>query len=377
MNDNTASISNGEGPIHIGSDGVSRRTIVRGAAWTIPVIAAAAAVPLAAASGCTGGGSMTAPAPTGTQAPAMNSTFTVPAGVTQLTFEVAGAAGGTSTFTDDGHTLVGSGGAGALVTGVLLVTPGQVLSLIVGQGGMGFHNTVSGPPSPGYVGGGGYGSGGSTVFGGGGSAMENYAGGSGGGGSAILLGSTPLIVAGGGGGSGAWNGRDITSSPGIGYPRQDGGNGSGTTGGSGNNSQFATGFFGTRGWTVYGGGGASGAAGGAGGALGSGDGEHWAGSAGAAFGPGGGNGANGVSTTGTARPLVSGAGGGGYAGGGSGGVVRSNGVGTSQWNIAGAAGGAGSSYLDSSATGTYGSAANAPQRYEVRNPGWIRLSWTC
>jgi len=46
LNENTAANEN-----EVGRDGISRRTIVRGAAWSVPVIATAVAMPLASASG--------------------------------------------------------------------------------------------------------------------------------------------------------------------------------------------------------------------------------------------------------------------------------------------------------------------------------------
>jgi hypothetical protein len=84
-------------------------------------------------------------------------TFTVPAGVTaiQVTVWGAGGSGGGA-----------PGGAGAFIQGILTVTPGQVLSLLVGQGGV-FNGTSSS-----------FGGGGATA------AALNYTG-SGGGRSAI------------------------------------------------------------------------------------------------------------------------------------------------------------------------------------------------
>ena len=66
--------------------------------------------------------------------------YTVPAGVTSITVKMWGAGGG-------GTSITTAGGAGAYLTGTLTVTPGQVLSLLVGGGG-----TVS---TGGYGGGGG------------------------------------------------------------------------------------------------------------------------------------------------------------------------------------------------------------------------------
>jgi hypothetical protein len=56
-----------------------------------------------------------------------NQTFTVPAGVTSLTVTLNGAGGGGMGY--------GSGGNGARVVGTYTVSPGQVYTIIVGQGG--------------------------------------------------------------------------------------------------------------------------------------------------------------------------------------------------------------------------------------------------
>jgi hypothetical protein len=104
--------------------------------------------------------------------------FTVPACITSLTVQMWGAGGGGGDW--------GSGGAGAYVTGTLTVTPGQVLSIIVGGGGA----TNSG--SGGYGGGGNAGS-------------ATYYAGAGGGRSAIQYSSSDLVTAGGGGGGGGYD----------------------------------------------------------------------------------------------------------------------------------------------------------------------------
>jgi hypothetical protein len=56
-----------------------------------------------------------------------NQTYTVPLGVTAIYVQLSGAGGGTGTYS--------AGGAGGLTTGYLSVTPGQVLTLLVGQAG--------------------------------------------------------------------------------------------------------------------------------------------------------------------------------------------------------------------------------------------------
>lgn len=80
---------------------VERRTLFQGAAWSVPILASAVAVPLASASACT---RVVNDYPfTGS-----NTIVNVPAGATYVDYLVRGAGGGS-----DG----GSGGAGALTTG--------------------------------------------------------------------------------------------------------------------------------------------------------------------------------------------------------------------------------------------------------------------
>jgi hypothetical protein len=98
--------------------------------------------------------------------------YTVPTGVTSLSVRLWGAGGAGN--------LNGIGGAGAYVEGILPVTPGETLVIMVGQGG-----TT-----------------GTSVYGGGGTGAQGSA--SGGGRSAIIRGSASvpannLVVAGGGG----------------------------------------------------------------------------------------------------------------------------------------------------------------------------------
>ncbi|PPF43600.1 hypothetical protein C5B85_12945 [Pseudoclavibacter sp. AY1F1] len=172
-----------------------RRTVVAGAAWSIPTILVATTAPLAAASPCRTTVTFQATAPAAAGIDSFTTPFTVPAGVTKVNFTVVGAPGGG----DVPNRL--TGGLGGIVTGELSVAPGTILQLQVGQGGTG------GPgPSP-YVasttGGRGFGNGGDSipVVAG----ERAHAGSSGGGGSAILVGTNPLVVAGGGGGSPTYN----------------------------------------------------------------------------------------------------------------------------------------------------------------------------
>lgn len=105
-------------------------------------------------------------------------TWTVPAGVTSVTVKLWGAGGG-ATFQTAGSGNADWAGGGGYVSGTLPVTPGETLTLVVGQGGAA--------------------STGSRYGGGGGGANG---GGSGGGRSAIRRGSTDIVTVGGGGGSG-------------------------------------------------------------------------------------------------------------------------------------------------------------------------------
>lgn len=120
-------------------------------------------------------------------------TFTVPAGITQITVYMWGAGGG-GAFVTSGFT-PGNGGAGAMVQGLLSVTPGSTLTIIVGGGGSFGRQTDQTDAE----GGGGlaYYDSGSTLWG----------AGSGGGRSAIqfIQGGSDIVVAGGGGGGGVVN----------------------------------------------------------------------------------------------------------------------------------------------------------------------------
>ncbi|MCU1441204.1 MAG: fibronectin type protein [Rhodoglobus sp.] len=129
-------------------------------------------------------------------------TFTVPAGITQLTLTATGAEGGRG-----GVDASGPGAAGGYkgqVTGTMAVTPGQVLSIAVGGGGAtgiggAAQTRAAGGVAPlsGYAGGAGGmpGNQGSSGSGGGGGAAT-----------VITAGSTTIVAggAGGGGGSGQY-----------------------------------------------------------------------------------------------------------------------------------------------------------------------------
>ncbi len=143
-------------------------------------------------------------------------TFTVPCGVTEVTIEAWGAEGGTGATGGNGST-GGPGGLGGYATGILSVTPGDVLNIFVGGAGA--------TPTGGFNGGGNGGSqnagggGGGTDIRIGGTAESNrvlVAGGAGGGGRA---GCESATVAGGNGGGGGGlagaNGADAATSGGV------------------------------------------------------------------------------------------------------------------------------------------------------------------
>ncbi len=130
-------------------------------------------------------------------------TFTVPAGVTSVNVKMWGGGGGGVNVNFN----TPRGGGGGYTTANLAVTPGENLTVIVGQGGV--NNSTFGT----------YGGGGA----GGTSSNLSFLGGSGGGRSAIRRSVTELLTAGGGGGS----------SPGALQPDIVGGAGGGANGGNG------------------------------------------------------------------------------------------------------------------------------------------------
>ena len=210
-------------------------------------------------------------------------TWTVPAGITSITFTVTGASGGKS-----------NGGFGASISGTMTVTPSSTLQINVGQIG---QTSASGNTA--------------TAFNGGGLASRYSSGGGGASdirNGAYALGDRLVVAGGGGGGDGSSTPPSGSSSGGnAGYP--NGANGISAGGGS---------LFGNPG------GGATQSVGGSGGAGAS--------SCGAQSGTGGtlGNGGNGATAS-----AGGGGGGGGYYGGGGGG---------SGCNTSG--GGGGSSYIN-------------------------------
>ncbi|HEY1530501.1 MAG TPA: IPT/TIG domain-containing protein [Galbitalea sp.] len=191
-------------------------------------------------------------------------TWTVPAGVTQVSIDMAGAQGGAS---------YGGGGGGAELTGTLTVTPGETLNVVVGGGG--------------------------------GNGVEYSSGAGGGGGSFIYRTADVggiLAAAGGGGGAGSNTPASAASTTTAGTPGLNGG-GAGGTGGNGGGGSTAGG----GGGLLSNGGGGNGGHSLASGAAG--------GSSRGGYGGGGGT------------PSFAGGGGGGYSGGGGGRYNGGNGGG--------------------------------------------------
>lgn len=189
-----------------------------------------------------------------------NQTYEVPQGCENLIVKLWGAGGG------QGYSGSEKGGGGAFVQTLIEATPGETLTIIVGEGGKAGDQT-------------------STYGGGGGAGVSSYLGGSGGGRSAIRRSSTELATAAGGGGGGAsscgnaggggggpngqtgtGNGTVGSNGAGGGATQSAGGSGgSGNTGTGQSGSQYQGGRAATGGSTYSGGGGGGGYYGGGGG----------------------------------------------------------------------------------------------------------------
>ena len=237
-------------------------------------------------------------------------TFTVPPGVSRLLIEAKGAQGGAGA-TGGNSSSGGAGGFGSRTTGILAVTPGQVLNLFVGGHG--------GTPTGGYNGGG---NGGSVNAGGGGGASDVRLGG--------LGAANRILVAGGGGGGGRGG-----CEPAF----VNGGSGGGTNGANGTSSPDGGGGFG--------------ATGPAGGAAGIGCAGFLGAAGNSAAGEIGGNGGAGQSCCCFTFGSIpgGGGGGGGYVGGGGGGGGSAGTTGCGGNNKGGGGGGAaGGSYVDANLT---------------------------
>ena len=374
---------------HEAPPGTSRRAIVKGAAWSVPVVAAAVATPAVAASATVADVPYTLTVkPTGQTKG--QCTVTLPVGASAISYKMSGGGGGrgngTVSFANGGNAAYL---AGRLTSGVDKILTPTTLTVIAGAAGYGISadTTTQRTSTPG---GQGYGNGGASLAETGPDLHYPYGyGGGGGGGSAIVFGNVPLVVAGGGGGGGGLSGHydNGNNTLGISGGGFDSGNGGGAktygaiavgTPVAGDSGSSVLSKYNTNGGVELvrfdalggGGGGVSpGVAGGNGsatpttflsealfapGAAGTGTG-----------GSSGGNGGAGkavqrtdtqgnVQGTSTRYKVYasSGGGGGGYTGGGSGGTcnVAKNGT-PGLWSTAGGAGGGGSSYLGA-ATGT-------------------------
>lgn len=363
-----------------------RRSILRGAAWSLPVLATATAVPVAAASTCTTASQVFSTA-------GQLTTFTVPAGARYVDFVVRGAGGGAGSTVAGGQ---GANSSGRITLPTNATVAQRTFGIVVGQGG---EVKTDGTTA---AGGTGYGSGGNSTPG----PRDNPGGpaGAGGGGSALLLGAlggTPLVVSGGGGGSavretvqGSTQQTTVYQAPdattGFNYGTANAGSSApnGRVGAVGRVNSTAPGLAvnpataadgpvgGTRGGTAqY--------------RVANGN---WGpptrveGSNGQNFGlgsNGGGNGGNGaarLNNGGGSFAASAGGGGGGYAGGGGGGMVGSQFTGTTRLTISTGTGAAGSSYRAATALGTpisnYVLAPSGLLSGAARgHAGYISLSW--
>ena len=173
-----------------GSDGraIDRRTVVKGAAWSVPIVAAAVAAPMSSASGC------------GALAGSFDTTDAgiyqqwIPQCATTVNYLVRGGGGAVANESNSDKF-----GRAAEITGTLLLPAdwaGGYLKLIVGAGGEAAEFAVA----KGGIGFGRGGNGTDTANNAGiGASAWSLAGG---GGSALLFADSVLVVAGGGGASG-------------------------------------------------------------------------------------------------------------------------------------------------------------------------------
>lgn len=167
---------------------IPRRSLIKGAAWSVPTIAAAVATPLAAAStGCPDGGDMWTSADPGAGIGVHS--IEIPDCVETIDYVVRG--GGGALITPSNHTNTGTG---AEYRGTLALSnwSGGTFTVVVADGGEALQRGKA-------AGGSGYGRGGAGTDTSANGGTNGWSCG-GGGGSAILYASQPLVVAGGGGG---------------------------------------------------------------------------------------------------------------------------------------------------------------------------------
>jgi hypothetical protein len=175
-------------------------------------------------------------------------TWTVPAGVTSITGLTIGGGGGGAGSRGDRGTGNGGGGGGGLARGTITVTPGQVLTIVVGNGG-----TAGGNDASGGAGGASSITGNSETYlrGGGGSGgivRNNTAVSTGGAstGTARLIGGTggATIAPGSNNGSGGGGAAGYTGNGGSGGGTGSGTNGAGGGGGGGGATNSGLGYGG-------------------------------------------------------------------------------------------------------------------------------------
>lgn len=142
-------------------------------------------------------------------------TFIVPDGVTALDVKLWGAGGGAGEGDrDPSWTIPGKGGGAGAVTGSLVVTPGETLTIMVGQGGLkGVFGSSVRPDASTY----GWGGRGGN-YENGNAGGRGGSGGNGGGLAAIFRDTTPLAIAGGGGGASGSDRTIVTQSVWQGLP---------------------------------------------------------------------------------------------------------------------------------------------------------------
>lgn len=183
---------------------ISRRGLVKGTAWAVPVVLASTAVPALAASHCQPGIVVPIPTNTSTDGSSLTHTFTATDKTQSLTFTITGGAGGSY----QGDSYQGFGGAGAYITGTIDLTEGDTVTFITAGGGGPYSGSAEAPGrgwadggshEAAYIGTNSY----TNAFQEGPGRITELYGPTGGGASAVLLNGTPIAIAGGGGGGGA------------------------------------------------------------------------------------------------------------------------------------------------------------------------------
>ena len=200
---------------------ISRRRLIQGTAWAVPVVVASSTIPVYAASSstCVPGISVPVNQNLTSDGSYTIETFTIPSGVETASFRITGGVGGSYR----GLAMHGSGGRGALITGTLTVKENDILKFVLAGGGAYSRETAT-EPGKGWANGGSHGPSYKTTdprtvkFFEGPNTAEEYYGPTGGGASAVFLNDRLIAVAGGGGGAGTrfysyteWN--DMQSGP--------------------------------------------------------------------------------------------------------------------------------------------------------------------